>query len=103
MTLTRLTTVAFLTPWTARERSSERKIGPYEKLSSAAANPGAGLLFQLTMKPLEGSIACGCLLAARNPCQSYCPVPTVGNDGSIPAARIGSRPHETYATCFEST
>ena len=82
--------------------SSTRCTEPYDQLSSAAEKPAAGLLFQLTMAPLAGSTTCGCAIGASQPRHSYEPFPFVGRPGSTPAARIGSRPLEYVAMCFES-
>src|SRR5205823_9783157 len=75
---------------------------PYDQLSSAAPNESPGLLFQLTIWPLDGSTTCTCEFAASQPCHSYEPFPFVGSPGFTFGLRNGSRPLEYIAMCFES-
>ncbi len=65
---------------------------PNDQLSSAAPQPTAGFEFQSRITPDAGLIAWGWAFTGRMPRQSNSPVPEVGNAGSVPGARIGSRP-----------
>ena len=98
-------TVARLWPWCRwmpRTSSSSRITGVYMNSSSAAWKSRAERLFQFVMNPLFGSVACGWAPAARKPRHSCLPVPSVGNPGSTPGARSGSRPAVYSAMCLLS-
>ena len=64
------------------------------KFESAAPTSAAGLLFQLRITPLGGSIACGCCAGAGSPATRTGRLPIVGSAGSVPGARTGRRPLE---------
>ena len=59
---------------------------PYDQLSSAAVNPSAGLLFQLTITPPAGSIACGCAVCGSKPLPLVVAV-AVGRQAEVDARR----------------
>ena len=62
------------------------------KRSSPAGKFAAGLLFQLTMKPLAGLTTCGCLDDASSPFHSYLPLPSTGRSPLTPLGRTGNAP-----------
>ena len=81
---------------------STRCVPPSSQRSSPAGKFFAGLLFQLTSRPLDGETSCGCFEAFRKPRHSNLPRPSTGRSGLTPLRRFGRRPVVTNAMSFSS-